>query len=67
MDAQNDTGSEGSRGQRVCYINVLGPELTAELEWLAGFEPKAFTRLVKAISQGNMAVENTVLRRWRVR
>lgn len=67
MDSSDSIRGPDAYAKRVHYIDVFGPDLKADLQWLAGFEPETFTRLVKALAEGNGAIENTILRRWRVR
>lgn len=67
MDPSDTIRGPNAYAKRIHYIDVFGSELEADLRWLAGFEPETFTRLVKTLAEGNGAIENTILRRWRVR
>lgn len=67
MDPSDIIRGPNAYAKRLFKLDVFGPELTAELEWLSNFEPEGFTRLVEALAQGNGAIEATLLRRWRIR
>ena len=56
-----------TRGAAVSFPDVPAGKLTAHLRWLADSDAETFARLVKALSDGNSAVESTILRRWGIR
>lgn len=67
MDTSSDAGGFDNEAFIVLDFNLQREKLASDLWRLANFKPKAFTALVEEISQGNIAVKNTVLRRWGVR
>lgn len=67
MDSPNHAGGITENRQRLYNINILGPELTDELRFAARAYPEGFARLVKALSENNLAIEGALLRRWGIR
>lgn len=59
-------------GQRLCDADLQGLLAAAGIVWEGrssrwGPDAEALARLFKAASQGNLALENSLLRRWGIR
>lgn len=67
MDAQDYVREEPESGQLFHNVDVRGWTPGRICVWLSYTRPVAFYALVKAISRGNISVENQILRLWGIR
>lgn len=67
MDASFDVGKEHASGYLFRNIDLRGKTPAYICNWLSYTRPVAFAALVKAISRGDRAVENKILRLWGIR
>lgn len=67
MDTPDNVGEEFACGQLFRNIDLRGHSASYVCNWLSYTKPYAFYELVKAISRGNISVENQILRCWRIR
>lgn len=67
MDPSDNSGVALTRFERIFQLDLFGRSLADQLDLLADTEPETFARLAKEISGGNLAVENEILRCWRIR
>lgn len=67
MDTSNHLGKPLTPYERVFQLDLFGRGIADQLDELADSQPEAFARLAKAVSGGDITLENAILWRWRVR